>query len=203
MVHPDNILKPNESQVVSPLVSPIVTKVVDICEHFENGEEFELREDMLHWIRTEATKLGFNVVIGRSDNGTDKRNAFVTLTCERSGKYMCRIQKLKRDDTDSRKCECPFRLHGYLLANNKWRFNVICGLHNHDLSQKLVDHPIACRLLSDEKTCVSDMTLSLVPPKNILATLKRKRPENTSNIKQVYNRRYQSKLAIKGDRTKM
>ncbi|XP_058746434.1 uncharacterized protein LOC131619343 [Vicia villosa] len=47
------------------------------------------------------------------------------------------------------------------------------------------------------------MTLSLVTPKNILASLKRKRPENTSNIKQVYNRRYQSKLAIRRDQTEM
>ncbi|XP_058779475.1 uncharacterized protein LOC131653367 [Vicia villosa] len=192
MVHPDNIFKPNVSQVVSPLVSPIVIKVVDIHEHFENGEEFGLREDMLHWIRTEAMKLGFCIVIGGSDNNTARRNVFVTLTCERSGKYICRIQKLKHDDTGSRKCECPFRLRGYLLENNKWRFNVICCLHNHDLIPKLVGHPIACRLLPDEKTCVSDMTLSLVPPKNILVTLKRKRPGNTSNIKQVYNRRYQS-----------
>ncbi|XP_058758088.1 protein FAR1-RELATED SEQUENCE 6-like [Vicia villosa] len=203
MVHPDNILKPNDSQVVSPLVSPIVTNMVDIREHFENGEEFELREDMLQWIRTEATKLGFSVVIGKSDNGTDRRNAFVTLTCEINGKYIRRIQKLKRDDIDSRKYECPFRLHGYLLANNKWRINVICGLHNHDLSQKLAGHPIACRLLPNEKTCVSDMTLSLLPPKNIFATLKRKRPKNTSNVKQVYNRCYQSKLAIMGDQTEM
>ncbi|XP_058761990.1 protein FAR1-RELATED SEQUENCE 5-like [Vicia villosa] len=158
---------------------------------------------MLHRIRTEATKLGFGVVIGRSDNGTSRRNAFVTLTCKRSEKYILHFQKLKRDDTGSRKCECPFRLRGYLLANNKWKFNVICGLHNHDLSQKLVSHPITCRLLPDEKTCVSDMTLSLVPPKNILASLKRKRPENTSNIKQVYNMRYQSKLALMGDCTEM
>ncbi|XP_058747029.1 uncharacterized protein LOC131620019 [Vicia villosa] len=158
---------------------------------------------MLHWIRTEATKLGFGVVIGRYDYDTFRINEFVTLTCERSGKYIRRIQKLKRDDTGSRKCECPFRLCGYLLANNKWKFNVICGLHNYDLCQKLAGHPIASRLLPDEKTCVSDMTLSLVPPKNILATLKRKRPGNTSNIKQVYNRRYQSKLALRGDRTEM
>ena len=47
MVHPDNIPKPNVSQVVSPLISPVVTKVIDIREHFENREEFELCEDML------------------------------------------------------------------------------------------------------------------------------------------------------------
>ncbi|XP_058776980.1 uncharacterized protein LOC131651332 [Vicia villosa] len=169
MVYHDNIPKPNVSQVVSPLVSPMVTKVVDIHEHFENEEEIEFHDDMLHWIRTETMKLGFGVVIGRSDNGTSRRNVSMTLTCERNEKYICRIQKLKHDDNGSRKCKCPFKLRGYHLANNKWRFNVICGLHNHDLSQKLVGHPIACQLLSDEKICVFDMNLSLVPPKNNLA----------------------------------
>ena len=154
MVHPDNIAEPNLSQVVSlVVVSPIVTKAVDVHEQFVNGEEFELREDMLQWIRREATKVGFDVVIGRSDNGTDRRNAFVTLTCERSGKYMPRIRNFKREDTGSRKCECPFKLHGYMLTSKKWKFNVLCGLHNHDFSLKLVGHPIACRLLPDEKTC--------------------------------------------------
>ena len=76
---------------------------------------------------------------------------------------------------------------GYTLANNNWRFNAICGLNNHDLCEKLVGHPIACRLMPEEKECVDDMTLNLVQLKNILATLKRKRPENISNIKQVYN----------------
>ncbi|XP_050914631.1 uncharacterized protein LOC127129506 [Lathyrus oleraceus] len=44
--------------------------------------------------------------------------------------------------------------------------------------------------MSEEKECVADMTLNSVQPKNILVTLKRKRPENISNIKQVNNIRY-------------
>ena len=58
-------------------------------------------------------------MIGRSDNGTDIRCAFVILTCERSEKYIRRTHKLKHDDTGSRKYECPFKLCGYLLANKK------------------------------------------------------------------------------------
>ena len=120
MVHSDNILIFDVSQVVLPLIiSSLIIKVVDVREQFENIEEFELREDMLQWICIEATKLGFGVVIGSSDNGTDRRNTFVILTCERSGKYIRRIQNLKHDDTGSRICECPFRLCGYLMANKK------------------------------------------------------------------------------------
>lgn len=54
---------------------------------------------------------------------------------------------------------------------------MIYGLHNHDLCLKLVSHPSVCRLKPEEKECVADMTLNLVQPKNILATLKRKGPE--------------------------
>lgn len=56
--------------------------------------------------------------------------------------------------------------------------NVIFGVHNHALTEKLVDHPIICRLVSEEREHVSDMTLNMVAPKNILATLKWKRPPN-------------------------
>ncbi|XP_050888790.1 uncharacterized protein LOC127093946 [Lathyrus oleraceus] len=158
---------------------------------------------MLQWIRTEASKLGFSVVIRRSDNSLDRRCAFVTMMCERSGKYRSPIGNFKRDDIGSRKCECPFKLRGYMLANKKWRFNVICGLHNHDLCEKLSDHQIVCRLMQEEKERVADMTFNLIQPKNILATLKRKRLENISNIKQVYNIQYQSNKALMGDRPEM
>lgn len=36
---------------------------------------------------TKAVKLGFSIVVERSDNDYDKRQAFVTLRCKTSGKY--------------------------------------------------------------------------------------------------------------------
>ncbi|XP_050918727.1 uncharacterized protein LOC127136177 [Lathyrus oleraceus] len=57
--------------------------------------------------------------------------------------------------------------------------------------------------MPEEKECVDDITLNLVQPKNILVTLKRKRPENISNIKQVYNSQYQTNKALRGGRIKM
>lgn len=80
---------------------------------------------------------------------------------------------------------------------------MICGLHNHDLCLKLADHPRVYRLKLKEKECVADMTLNLVQAKNILATLKQKRPENTSNIKQVYNIWYLTNKALRGDKNEM
>lgn len=126
---------------------------------------------MLQWIHTKAGKLGFDIVIKRSDNGYDRRHTFLTLSCERSGKYTNPIWKLKQDGTGSRKCECPIKLHEYLMVNNTWIFNVICGIHNHDMCRKLIGHPIAFRLKDEEKDIVSNMKLNMVQPKNILATL--------------------------------
>lgn len=48
------------------------------------------------------------------------------------------------------------------MANNTLIFNVVCGIHNHDLCYKLVDHPIARRLNPEEKYLVPDMTLNMV-----------------------------------------
>ncbi|XP_050889094.1 uncharacterized protein LOC127094282 [Lathyrus oleraceus] len=110
-------------------------------------------------------KLGFGIVIGRSDNGLDRRQAFVAMICERSGMYQPRLRNFKRDDTRSRKCECPFKLRGYHMGDETWKFNMI----------------------SEERELVLDMTLKMVSLKNILATLKRKKSLNVSNIKKIYN----------------
>ncbi|CAK8576397.1 unnamed protein product [Lathyrus sativus] len=204
MVHPDNISKELVStNDVSSNVQGVVVKLVDVNVNFNNKKEFDDRDSMLSWIRRTATKLDFGVVIGRSNNGSEIRNVFVTLLCERSGKYQTPLWKFKRDDTSSRKCECPFMVRGYMLSTKKWKFSVICGLHNHELFLKLQGHPSVCRLKSEEKTCISNMTLNLVQPKNILATLKRKKPDNISNIRQMYNIQYRANKAVKGDRSEM
>lgn len=97
------------------------------------------------------------------------------------------IQNLKRGDTGTRKCGCPFKLCGYQKLNNKWTFSIICSMHNHRLCHKLDGNSIACLLNFEEKKHVSNMKFNMFEPKNIIATLKRKRLKNLSNIKQVYN----------------
>ncbi|XP_058774208.1 uncharacterized protein LOC131648473 [Vicia villosa] len=203
-MHPDNISSKLSTLVdVCTSVDGVVANVVDVGGDFGNKEDFVDRESMLTWIRRTAISIGFSVVIGRSDNGTSRRNAFVTIVCERSGKYHLPLKKYKRDDTSTRKCECTFRIRCYKLSNLKWRCSVICGLHNHDLYAKLQGHPIACRFGLEEKTSIKDMSLNFVQPKNILATLKRKEPDNIANIKQVYNQQYRSRKESMGDRSEM
>lgn len=105
---------------------------------------------------------GFRVVIRRFDNGSNRRQTFVTMICKRSGTYQPLLQKLKHNDTGSRKCECSFKLRGYRKTNDTCKFNVVFGIHNHALCHKLVKHLIVCRLISEEKELVSDMTLNMM-----------------------------------------
>ncbi|XP_058746437.1 uncharacterized protein LOC131619347 [Vicia villosa] len=142
MAHPDNISRELVSSVnVSLNVKGVVVKAVDVGGDFNNKQEFDDRESMLTWICRNATDRGFGAVIGRSDNGTTRRNAFATMLCERTGEYHPPIRKFKRDDTGTRKCEFPFKIRGYMVTSKKWRFNVICGLFNHDMCGKLQGHP--------------------------------------------------------------
>lgn len=145
---------------------------VDDREQFINKQECIVREHTLQWVRMKAEKLEFGFVIGMSDNGSDKRQAFVTMRCDKIGTYQPPIKKLKHDNIKSRKCECQFKLHGYHKVNDTWKFNVVSGIHNHVLCQKLVNNPIVCHLIPEKKELVLDMTLNMVALKNILATLK-------------------------------
>ncbi|XP_050908699.1 protein FAR-RED ELONGATED HYPOCOTYL 3-like [Lathyrus oleraceus] len=54
-----------------------------------------------------------------------------------------------------------------------------------------------------EKEIVMDMTLNMMQSKNILTTLKRKRPENISNMKEVYNIHVNNNKVLRGDKPEM
>lgn len=96
----------------------------------------------------------------------------MTLICKRSGKYTNLIRKFKWNDTGSRKCECLIKFYGYLMSNNTWRFNVICGIYNYDMCRKLADHPISCRLKLGENELISNISLHIVQPKKHISPLK-------------------------------
>jgi len=142
---------------------------------------FATRYDLLEWVRKVAFDLGFVIVILRSDkaNRQPRRKTFVLLGCERSGKYKKYKTVVDVSVTDSRKCDCPFKLRGKPSSHGDvWMLKVICDLHNHTLSHTLVGHPYARILKKDEHELVVNMTKSQVKPTNILLTLKEKNAHN-------------------------
>ena len=63
---------------------------------------------------------------------------------ERKRKRKFPIKDRKKDfvrrDTGSRKCRCPFKLHGKPMVGGKsWMVKLMCGIHNHELAKSLVD----------------------------------------------------------------
>ena len=139
----------------------------------------------MKWARSVAHENGFVAIIMRSDTytGSRGRTSFVLIGCERSGKYKCRKKEFVRRDTGSRKCGCPFKLRGKLvIGGQSWMVKLIYGIHNHDLVKSLVGHLYAGQLTKDEKTIITDMTKSMVKPRNILLTLKEHNANSCTTI---------------------
>src|SRR4051812_13054095 len=118
MVHLDNIVHDDvvaKAEVVNVSSDPGIDvksmiDAVDVRQQFTNDRSFASRKQLIDWVRNEASKLGFGIVILRSDNGNSRRKAFVVLNCERGGSYVQSNRVLKHEDTGSRKCGCPFKL---------------------------------------------------------------------------------------------
>ncbi|WJX72087.1 hypothetical protein P8452_56003 [Trifolium repens] len=167
---------------------------IDTGAHFQTTEGNEDRNVLIEWARSVAVKLNFGIIIGKSDFGDNRRKPYFMLVCERSGTYVSTGKKLKTEKTGTRKCQCPFRLRGYLhVTDHKWYMTVVNDTHNHELDKGLEGHLIVGRLKRNEKETMDELTRNLVAPKNILATLKERDPENKTNQRQLYNARYRLK----------
>jgi len=77
--------------------------------------------------------------------------------------YPKRKKILKHEDTNSRKCGCPVRLHDYLdKVTNEWWLTIHNGVGNHKMKPKMERHLLACRLRQNDNKVVPDLTKSLV-----------------------------------------
>jgi len=82
---------------------------VDTTHFFPTRDTWKDKDELLGWVRRQANRAGFTVIIIRSCEG---RNAMLELVCERSGEHKVSKTKVKHEATGSRKCGC---LH--LLTN--------------------------------------------------------------------------------------
>ena len=80
---------------------------------------------------------------------------------------------------------------------------LICGIYNHEMAKSMVGHPYAGRLIKDEKNVVTDMTKSMVKPRNILLMLKEHDANSYTTIKQIYNVRHAYHSSIRGSDTEI
>ncbi|XP_021828352.1 protein FAR1-RELATED SEQUENCE 5-like, partial [Prunus avium] len=190
---------------------------------------FNSQEALLNWSHVQGRKCGIVVVIKRSD-GVGKiitRRARVTLGCERGGHYIKkpnvdlddeqpmnsevdvsidhRKKKKKRSkSTGTKKCGYPFQLKGLNIGpGDEWKVGVVCGVHNHHSAEYLEGHSYAGRLSKEENNLLMDMSKSLVRPKDILYTIKRRDGKNVTTMKTIYNARHKSRVVEKASRSEM
>jgi len=182
---------------------PVVAVCIDQREHFTTKHKFATHNDLLEWVREKARKLGFSTVIGKFDNGGNGRSAFVTLICERGGTYAEYKRKSQREIAGSAKCECLFRLIGYLLTGGDWSLKVGDGKHNHDMTDVLKGHKTVGRLNPNERVHLQEMVDSNIPPGQMLANLKKRNRTTSTTIKHVYNASYTYRQSIRGTRNDM
>jgi len=127
------------SQVNSSLVSNFSSFLNDICK---GDYTSKFTSDKIF------PTIDFVVIILRSDkyNGQPGRKAYVFLGCERGRKYKKYKSDAELSLPDTRKCDYQFKLRGKPISKGEgWVLKVICGYHNHDLSDTLVGHPFAGR----------------------------------------------------------
>ncbi|XP_008229080.1 PREDICTED: uncharacterized protein LOC103328466 [Prunus mume] len=136
--------------------------------------------------------------------GEGKMRHQVILACEMSGNYKsCKssettdvrleangdTKKCARD-TGTKKCGCPFLLEGVNIGDGDDRkLEVVCGVHNHPISEYLQGHSFVGQLSEEENALLVDMSKSLVKPRDILVTLKYRDAMNVSTMKTIYNAR--------------
>ncbi|KAL6503348.1 hypothetical protein OROGR_025271 [Orobanche gracilis] len=177
---------------------------IDTAAHFYIDQATEKRDELIDWARETALKLKFAIIIGKSDNDNDIRKPYFRLDCERSVRYVSTNKKLKSDQIGTRKCGCPFRLCGYFHADKKWHLTVVNGIHNHKLDKEVEGHLIVGRLKLEERQFMDELKRNLVPPKNIISTLKERDPNNNkATSKQLYNARHRFKLAPRTSMTEI
>jgi len=80
---------------------------------------------------------------------------------------------------------------------------LICASHNHKLTNTLVGHPCAGRLIGEEKFMLVNMTNNSMKTINILLTMKEHNEKNVMTIKQIYNARYSYRKTSQGHRTEI
>ncbi|CAL8134186.1 unnamed protein product [Prunus armeniaca] len=148
--------------------------VMDYSDQFTTYSIFNGRDALLQWAREQGKLNNIVIVIKRSDYGGEgKRRPRVILACERNGNYKyCKssettdirldanndMKKCARD-TGTKKCGCPFLLKGVNIGDvDDWKLEVVCGVHNHPISEYLQGHSFVGRLTEEENALLVDMS---------------------------------------------
>ena len=98
-----------EASSVNSDVWKLCDNEVDTTHFFSTRDTWKDKVELLGWVRRQANRAGFTVIIRRA---CEDRNVMLKLVCERSGEHKVLKTKVKHEATRSRKCECLFKVRG-------------------------------------------------------------------------------------------
>ncbi|PWA86891.1 protein FAR1-RELATED SEQUENCE 5 [Artemisia annua] len=183
----------------------LLSEMIDLSSPIIQNEElylssstFESCDDLLKSVRAFYYTKGYGLSI--RDSQKDK---YVTLQCQRSGSYrdVRNIGDKRKRSTTSRLIECPFQIGGKKGQDGSWVFKVINLEHNHEPSTDMSGHPSFRRLEPDDVQSVKSMTISGIPPRQILTSLRQQTPNLPANSRTIYNLKAKIRRDDLGDRS--
>lgn len=148
------------------------------------NSKFESYDELLKSVRDFYYAKGYGVSIRSS-----RKDKCVILQCDRSGFYrdrLCIGDKRKRN-TGSRLIKCSFQIVGKKGNDGAWVIKAKNLTHNHDPSSDISGHPSFRRLLQDDVQSVKNMTLSGIPPRQILSSLRQRNQNLPAVSRTIYN----------------
>ncbi|XP_039683854.1 uncharacterized protein [Medicago truncatula] len=120
-----------EASSVNSDVWKLCDNKLDTTHFFSTRGTWKDKDKLLGWVRRQANRAGFTVVIKISCEGG---NAMLELVYERSGEHKVSKRKVKHETTGSRKCGCLFKVRGYVVKeDNAWKLAILNGVHNHEM----------------------------------------------------------------------
>ncbi|KAL4572135.1 hypothetical protein LXL04_018904 [Taraxacum kok-saghyz] len=93
----------------------------------------------------------------------------------------------RKKNTGSRLINCPFQIVGKKGNDGAWVLKVKNLTHNHEPSTDMSGHRSFRRLLPDDVQSVKNMTLSGIPPRQILSSLRQRNKNLPAVSRTIYN----------------
>ncbi|MCL7045727.1 hypothetical protein MKW94_030008 [Papaver nudicaule] len=159
---------------------------MDLTQCFQTSQLFDSRDAAFEWCQEVARMNNTRIIIRKSETKSAGKGSFALFVCDRNGVYKYKGSDKpdirRRQRRESKKCDCPFKVRGTCLPENKWRLRVLCGRHNHEAENT----PVPNR---DEEQLVVKLTASGARPRQVLQALKEKNKDCLVSAKTIYNKR--------------
>ena len=163
-----------------------VVKSADYTEFFVPDSVFGGRETAINWVKDIAKQHFFVLVNYRVQAGGNGYKGITWLACQRRGQNTPTKVPSEKVRRGSKKCGCKFMIKIVEEPIDIWNVVVVCGTHNHVISDNLHGNALAGRPTEEELKEMREMAEINIRPMYIKGKLASS-PDNYTSMKQVYN----------------